>query len=202
MNGNYSNYSKFALNQSTNKWILDPVQYQIGHINFNNGQNFAEGNRVSENEPFEHTMIPEYTKVRKSTNDFRSQSYRRFEANNGNFNPNEATDNTDLWYYGGDLGGGKAHNLQEYQHIILPEVQRGGLNTTNMVKYSWNDSDKCKIFNYNVKNNEVPGPGLGDSVNNIYSFDSGYTRSIGIQNQREGSMPYSVTQDNVVGTDF
>jgi len=183
-----SQYNGYSLNKAPVNWILDPVQYQVKEINYS-------GNKPS-NYQFEHTGIPEYTTVKRSVNDLTTQSYRRFQANTGDFNPNEAKDNSDLWYY--STNGGASLNVQEYQHIIFPESQRGGLNTKNMVKYSWNDSNKCQLFNYNSKNNLVPGPGLGDSVNNIYSFDSNYVRNVLSSNPREGSMPYPNNMDDNV----
>lgn len=181
----YSNFNKYSLGESPVHWILDPVQFQVKPINYDKGTD-------SDNYRFEHTGISEYTKVKKSVNDLRAQDYHRFQANEGFFNPREGTDNTDLWYY--NSTGGPALNVQEYRHIILPEAQRGGMNTAQMVKHSWNDPGRCEQFNYNTRNNYKPGPGLPDSINNVYQFDSNYLRSIKTMNTREGSMPYP---DNV-----
>jgi len=170
-------FNKFTLGEAPVNWILDPVQYQIKPINY----------KSVTNDTFEHTGISEYTKTKKSVNDIRAQDYHRFQANEGFFNPKQSKD---LWYY--DSKGGPALNVQEYQHIILPESQRGGLNTSQLVKHSWNEPGRCQQFNYNTRNNYIPGPGLQDSIGNIYQFDSNYLRSIKTISQREGSMPYPI----------
>jgi hypothetical protein len=158
-------------------------------------------------------LLPSYTQVKRSQNDVPAQDYHRFLANNGYFNANEGTNNTDLWYYGANnvlnsLGySGPAVNVQEVNHIIFPEPQRGGLDTRNLTKYStvnsspinnkvsWenqnkvvvNNDQRCKLFNYNngytVDKEKIP-------FETVYSFDSNYCRSIGINSPFEGSMPF------------
>ena len=155
---------------------------------------------------FEH-LLPAYTATKKSVNDFPAQSYHRFLANDGYFNPSEGFDNSDLWYYSADREAekngiaGAALNVQSPNHIIFPEPQRGGLNSSNLAKYSWenrnntnseswesqngmniNNDSRCEFFNYNT---HTPVP-----FNKVYSFDSNYCRSIGISSPTSGSMPF------------
>jgi hypothetical protein len=135
-------------------------------------------------------------------------------ANQGYFNPNEANNNTDLWYYGAaenrfaDIGlTGAPLNVQEVNHIIFPEAQRGGLNSSNLAKYSWvntqgpkqmvswegrnshaiDNNKNCEFFNFN---NTYSKNFNGRPVNEVYSFDSEYCRSIGISSPTSGSMPF------------
>jgi hypothetical protein len=175
----YSNFNKYTLGESPVNWVLDSVQYQVKPINYS---------VPTDNERFEHTGISEYTKTKKSINDLRAQDYHRFQSNEGFFNAREPTDKSDLWYYRST--GGPALNVQEYQHIILPESQRGGLNTNQMIKQSWNEPGRCNQFDYNTRNNYNPGAGLPDSIGSVYQFDSNYLRSIKTISPREGSMPY------------
>jgi hypothetical protein len=158
-------------------------------------------------------LLPAYTATKKSVNDFTAQSYHRFQANDGYFNPNESTNNTDLWYYGADSiamrnephVAGAPLNVQEINHIVFPEAQRGGLDSRNVSKYSWTnvgpkqmnlswesqnehivDNNKnCQFFNYNsgYTGKQVP-------FNEAYKFDSNYVRNIGIAGPYEGSMPF------------
>ena len=97
-------------------------------------------------------------------------------------------------------------NVQEPNHIILSEVQRGGLNTSNLAKYStvtqqkridktsWSsenfvsiDNDEnCKFFDYNSRYS-----GYTPTLDKAYFFDSGYTRKIGITASQSGSTPFA-----------
>lgn len=223
-----SQFKSYELNKATNYYTLDPFQYSITKFKYNlpgSPSNPLDGlNKISvgkndfQNDPgliykdvdFER-LLPAYTSTKKSVNDFPAQSYHRFEANEGYFNPNESLDNRDLWYYGADdiarrngLGGA-ASNVQEIKHIIFPEPQRGGLNSRNLSKYSWvnttvkpneswesqnlqpvNNDTNCQFFNYNNGYSKEPHT----DVNKAYTFDSDYCRSIGINAPTSGSMPF------------
>jgi len=215
-------FKSYQLNQASNYWTLDPFQYSITKFDYHlpNGKSTdsvasSSGSDIYKNDPglvyknvnFEK-LLPAYTAEKKSVNDFPAQSYHRFEANDGYFNPKESLDNSDLWYYGADnnsrtngLGiAGAPLNVQEVNHIIFPEAQRGGTDSRNLTKYSWNNNmptesqplkvnnDKnCQFFNYNsgysTDRNEQP-------FNNVYNFDSDYCRQIGISPEYTGSMPF------------
>jgi len=227
-----SQFRSYELNKASNFWTLDPFQYSITKFKYNiPGQDTSSGpsdglNKVIvgqndfQNDPgliyrnvnFEK-LLPAYTSTKKSVNDFPAQSYHRFQANEGYFNPNESLDNSDLWYYGADaiarrnndVAGG-ALNVQEVKHIIFPEPQRGGLDSRNISKYSWvntapkemngswesankkpvDNNTNCQFFNYN---NGYTGEQHTD-FNQVYSFDSDYCRNIGISAPYNGSMPY------------
>jgi hypothetical protein len=221
-------FKSYELNAASNYWTLDPFQYSITKFQFNfpDGREVDTSNSVTVNQNdfqnypglvyrdvnFEN-LLPSYTQTKRSVNDFPAQSYHRFEANDGYFNPNESNDNSDLWYYGADENAlkngvglaGNAVNVQETNHIIFPEAQRGGLDSRNVAKYSWspgnikqvgdfswegqnaipvNNNERCEFFNWNNKysTNFVPS---------VYSFDSDYCRDIGISPPTSGSMPYS-----------
>jgi hypothetical protein len=133
-------------------YTLSPYQYKVN--NNNNGLQYKGVN-------FDE-FLPRNTAVKKSVNDFSAQSYHRFLANDGYFNPNN--DKSDLWY--NNNTGGAQLNVQDTRHIILEEAQRGGLDTRNLAKYS---------PNYYCYNNR------GDSdVDRVYTFDAEYCRQIGI----------------------
>lgn len=249
-----SQFKSYELNSAINYYLLDPFQYSITKFDYSNpdvvpgalplmgrtggtGGTGPNGNCVDinssdfKNDPglvykgvnFEN-LLPAYTAVKKSANDFPAQSYHRFLANDGYFNPMESIDNSDLWYYGADKRfdksgfSGAGLNVQEVNHIIFPESQRGGLNSSNLAKYSstndysstlssgqpinnvnnkssWelmneypiNNNVNCQFFNYN--NNYVNGSNV--PFNKAYSFDSNYTRYIGISSPTSGSMPFA-----------
>jgi len=226
-------FKTYELNKAINYYLLDPFQYSITKFDYaspnvvpeslskgpiiekNNNCN-SIGQKDFKNDPglvyknvnFEE-LLPAYTSVKKSVNDFPAQSYHRFLANDGYFNPNESTNNTDLWYYGAAKNTtgvtGADLNVQEVKHIIFPEPQRGGLNSSNLAKYSWintnnqvgeswesqnkhniNNNSNCEFFNYNsTYSNEFSRP-----FNKVYSFDSDYCRYIGISPPTSGSMPF------------
>ena len=221
-------FKSYELNAASNYWTLDPFQYSITKFDFYfpDGRTVNEDNKVSvsdfERDPglvyhdvnFEK-LLPSYTSTKRSVNDFPAQSYHRFEANDGYFNPNESNDNGDLWYYGADriakdngIGlAGNAVNVQEVRHIIFPEPQRGGLDSRNVAKYSWapgnvrqigdfswegqnvfpiNNDERCQFFNWNNGYSELNVP-----FNKVYGFDSDYCRDIGISSPMQGSMPFS-----------
>jgi hypothetical protein len=234
-------FKSYELNKAVNYYLLDPFQYAITKFDYadpdvvpgaisqiaqnisGRGNNCAIfGQKDYKNDPglvykdvnFE-LLLPAYTATKKSVNDFPAQSYHRFTANEGYFNPNEGNNNTDLWYYGAaenrfaDIGlTGAPLNVQEVNHIIFPEPQRGGLNSTNLAKYSWvntqspkqmyswearnthaiNNNQRCEFFNYN---NTYSKNFNGRPVDEVYSFDSNYCRSIGISSPTSGSMPFS-----------
>jgi hypothetical protein len=215
-------FKSYELNKAVNYYLLDPFQYSITKFDYNipgkesvntDCQTFDQ--KDFKNDPglvykgtnFEK-LLPAYTSTKKSVNDFPAQSYHRFLANEGYFNPNESIDNSDLWYYGAEKNknaniglSGAGLNVQELQHIIFPEPQRGGLNSTNLAKYSWantyttpneswgsqneksvNNDTNCEFFNYNTHRPV--------SFNKVYSFDSNYCRYIGINPPHSGSMPF------------
>ena len=232
-------FKSYELNKAVNYYILDPFQYAITKFDFANpevvpgalpdqptqqignpdcatfGQNDYKNDPglVYKGVNFEK-LLPAYTSTHKSVNDFTAQSYHRFTANEGYFNPNEANNNTDLWYYSAaanrfaDIGlTGAPLNVQEVNHIIFPEPQRGGLNSSNLAKYSWvntqapkqnisweaknskgiNNDNNCEFFNYN---NTYSNSFNGRPIDQVYSFDSDYCRSIGISPPTSGSMPF------------
>lgn len=219
-------FKSYQLNQASNFWTLDPFQYSITKFNYNIPSKPKQPpSQVQElkNDPgliyrdvdFEK-ILPSFTQTKKSVNDFRAQDYHRFEANDGYFNPKESLDNTDLWYYGASQNArnngfgfaGKALNVQELNHIIFPEPQRGGLDTKNLAKYSWsnytpvtntesweskqafavNNNSNCEFFNYNTGYTQDR---TTQPFENVYQFDSNYCRKIGISGPYEGSMPFN-----------
>jgi hypothetical protein len=220
-----SQFRSYELNKASNYWTLDPFQYSITRFDFNtpsDGLNKVRaGKNDFENDPglvykdvdFEQ-LLPAYTSTKRSVNDFPAQSYHRFQANEGYFNPNESNDNHDLWYYGADeiakrnnQVAGAALNVQEVKHIIFPEPQRGGLDSRNLAKYSWtstppardneswgsqnkqpvDNSINCDFFNYN-SGYKIPAH---TDVDKVYQFDSDYCRNIAIASPNNGSMPYN-----------
>ncbi len=225
-----SQFKSYELNQAVNYYLLDPFQYSITKFDYHfpdGRKNKSEGFSDFKNDPglmykdvdFDR-LLSLYTSTKKSVNDFPAQSYHRFEANEGYFNPKESVNNSDLWYYGSDRNAkengigiaGPALNVQEINHIVFPEPQRGGTNSRQLSKYSWSNTvpnpsiawgssqakpvdntQNCRFFNYNtgytVDKNKEP-------VNKVYSFDSDYCRSIGINDQYNGSMPFNPTRIN------
>jgi len=225
-----SQFNNYELNQATNYYTLDPFQYSITKFDYSlpDGQSTAQTNPETvssvdyKNDPgliyrgvnFEK-LLPSFTATKKSVNDFPAQSYHRFEANDGYFNPRESADSHDLWYYGAcdnarmnDYNiAGAPLNVQEVNHIIFPEAQRGGTDSRNLAKYSWSNfedkrygsfeetivkgatnNQRCQFFNYNsgytTDRNKQP-------FNRVYSFDSNYVRDIGISPLLSGSMPFN-----------
>jgi hypothetical protein len=211
-----SQFKSYELTEASNYYTLDPFQYSITRFQYNlpedikSNLNSPNVGLVYKQVDFEK-ILPSYTAEKKSVNDFPAQSYHRFNANEGYFNPGESVDNSDLWYYGADKIAkmnsgisGAALNVQEVNHIIFPEAQRGGLNTQSLAKYSWsptiakdstsiksweeentipvNNDNNCKFFNYN-SNLSVP-------FDKVYSFDSNYCRQIGTNSPTNGSMPF------------
>jgi hypothetical protein len=212
-----SQFKSYELTKASNYWTLDPFQYSITKFQYNlPGQVKSEAginNGLKYKQIDFEKLLPSYTAEKKSVNDFPAQSYHRFNANEGYFNPNEPNDNSDLWYYGANKIAnrnegiaGAALNVQEVNHIIFPEAQRGGLNTQSLAKYSWspgikspeindsiksweqentipvNNESKCKFFNYNSKQDV--------NFNQVYQYDSDYCRQIGISSPQNGSMPF------------
>ena len=213
-------FLSYELNKAPNYWTLDPFQYSITKFKFNLPNEQAgevsqnDSGLIYRNVDFEK-LLPAYTAAKKSVNDFPAQSYHRFQANDGYFNPNESRDNSDLWYYSADKIAmrnephiaGPALNVQEVKHIVFPEAQRGGLDTRNVSKYStvdtpvkqfggsWesenqkpvDNSQNCAFFNYNSRSySNYEVP-----FNKVYSFDSNYVRDINIAGPYEGSMPFN-----------
>jgi hypothetical protein len=217
-------FKSYQLNQATNYYLLDPFQYSVTKFDYNlpGGIRAQPSGEVDNSNDYKNDpgliyrgvnfekLLPSYTSARKSVNDFPAQSYHRFEAGNGYFNPQESVDNTDLWYYGADKtngigAAGAALNLQEVNHIIFPEAQRGGTDSRNLAKYSWsnftppqnvswesqggiksvNNETNCEFFNYNSRYNGYKQP-----FDKVYSFDSDYCRDIAISGPFEGSMPF------------
>ena len=215
-------FPSYRLNSAINHYLLDPFQYSITKFDYYlpDGESTNRPTGVDSND-FENdpgliyrqvdfdTLLPSFTSVKKSVNDFRAQDYHRFMANDGYFNPQEGKDNSDLWYYGAqrpDNIQGAPLNVQEVRHIIFPEAQRGGTDTKNLAKYSWtsqlpkrdttswesnndrpvDNGQNCQFFNYNngYKNQ------FDKTFDKVYQFDSNYTRNIGISSPDSGSMPF------------
>jgi len=227
-------FRSYELNGAVNYYLLDPFQYSITKFDYRlpNGQQTNKNNGINQNDlknspgliyrsvNFDK-LLPAYTAVKKSVNDFPAQDYHRFLANDGYFNPNEGKDNKDLWYYGADeisqksnLVGGPALNVQEVDHIIFPEPQRGGTNTQNLAKYSWtsklpmkdttswesinykpvDNNQNCEFFNYNngySTSTDSFKNQFNKSFDKVYNFDSEYCRNIGILGPKSGSMPFA-----------
>jgi hypothetical protein len=217
-------FKSYELNGAINYYLLDPFQYSITKFDYRlpDGQytNESKNNQglIYKDVDFD-TLLPRFTATKKSVNDFPAQSYHRFLANDGYFNPNEGKNNTDLWYYGADqirqsnnLVGGAPLNVQEVNHIIFPEPQRGGTNTQNLAKYSWtsklpqrdstswesinytpvDNNQNCSFFNFNngyTSSADSFKNKFNKSFNNVYLFDSNYCREIGILAPKSGSMP-------------
>jgi hypothetical protein len=194
-------FNSYELNNAINTYTLDPYQYNITRFDYKSDKPNTDG-LIYQDVDFDK-LLPTYTAASKSVNDFPAQSYHRFMANEGYFNPTETEKNNgDLWYYGATQVGA-ALNVQEVAHIIFPEAQRGGTNSQNLAKYSWtsnkpkvdttswesinyrkiNNDSNCEFFSYNTNL-----PKLSDSV---YSFDSNYCRNIGINAPGQGSMPFA-----------
>ena len=206
-------FNGYNLTSAINQYTLDPFQYSITKFKYriNDLQDPVLEEHISQkdfqNNPglvyrgadFEK-LLPSYTSAKKSVNDFPAQSYHRFMANEGYFNPNEGKDNSDLWYY--HASGGPALNVQEPNHIIFPEAQRGGVNSSNLVKYSWTSKFPQKQNlswenqNYKPVNNDQNGAyfswntQLPKDFNSVYQFDSNYCRNIQINGPEEGSLPF------------
>lgn len=223
-------FKSYELNAAINHYTLDPYQYSITKFDYvdpsvvpgtndsNTKRYLLNHNKTTSGLVYQdidvQDILSAYTATKKSENSYRTMDYHRFLANDGFFNPNEGTDNTDLWYYGADKinqesigNGGAPLNVQEVNHIIFPEPQRGGLNSSLVAKYSWenyaapvdktswesqntfaiNNDENCQAFNYNTDyrvDNTLP-------FNKVYSFDSNYVRSIGISAPKSGSMPFA-----------
>jgi len=215
-------FKSYELNGAINTYLLDPFQYKITKFNYSavpsgddnpvygtllNKSTF--GKIVTTNKGLEYsgtdfdTLLPEYTSVKKSAKDIKALSYHQFLANDGYFNPNEASDNSDLWYYGADNNmktnqgfSGPTLNQQDPTHIIFPEPQRGGLGTRNLVKYSSannpgntnntnvnNLQNTCTNFNWNTKDNAQ------NNFGEVYKYDSNYIRNLGISSLKSGTLP-------------
>lgn len=219
-------FPSYELNSAVNHYLLDPFQYNITKFDYflpngkpTNSEVKPDYGLVYKDIDFDK-LLPAFTATSKSVNDFPAQDYHRFLANDGYFNPNEGTDNKDLWYYGAtkianENGGvaGAPLNVQEVNHIIFPEAQRGGTNTQTLAKYSWsskfptkdttswesinytpvNNDFNCEFFNYNY--GYTPSADsfkhkFNKSFDKVYSFDSNYLRNIGTIGPQEGSMPF------------
>jgi len=229
-------FRSYELNSAVNYYLLDPFQYSITKFDYYlpdgqstnkrgddgvNSKDFKnDPGLIYRNVDFD-TILPTFTAVKKSANDVTAMDYHRFLANEGYFNPNEGTNNKDLWYYGADqIGqsngyvGGAPLNVQETNHIIFPEPTRGGTNTQLLAKYSWtskvpqrdttswesinytpiDNSQNCEFFNYNrgyTTSSDSFKNQFNNSFDKVYSFDSNYLRGIGITPPDEGSMPYA-----------
>jgi len=216
-------FKSYQLNGAINHYLLDPFQYTITKFDYylpsgqaTKKQTDSISGLVYKNVDFD-TILPSFTAVKKSVNDFPAQDYHRFLANDGYFNPQEATNNTDLWFYGAEQSGqpsGPAVNVQEVNHIIFPEAQRGGTDTKNLAKYSWtsnlpkrdttswesinyqpvDNTQNCSFFNYNngyTTSSDSFKNQFNKSFEKAYQFDSNYTRSIGISGPQSGSMPFA-----------
>jgi len=223
-------FKSYELNKAVNYYTLDPFQYSITKFDYNVPGKSAVSSPGIDQKDFKYDpglvyrgvdfekLLPSFTSEKKSVNDFPAQSYHRFLANEGYFNPGESTNNTDLWYYGADSNSrtngigaaGAPLNVQEVNHIIFPEPQRGGTNTQQMSKYSWTSSDtkyindkvswesenyqpvdnsqNCEFFNYN---SGYSNPQQHNNFNQVYSFDSNYLRSINVNPSYRGSMPFN-----------
>ena len=207
-------FKSYELTEAQNFWTLDPYQYSITKFSYKLPGDIPNesGNEglMYKNIDFEK-LLPSFTGTKRSVNDFPAQSYHRFLANDGYFNPKESLDNSDLWYYGADqiarqtdALAGAPLNVQEINHIVFPEPQRGGLDTRNLTKYSstpqtvngntsWesenyipvNNDSNCVFFNYNSRNTRPT------QLDKVYSFDSNYCRDIRISGPYEGSMPFN-----------
>ena len=163
-------YNTYTTTKAINEWVLDPHQYSITKFKFSNKlQGSSEGLIYSDVDL--KSFDSEYDLDRRSSKDISALSYRRFTNGNGDFE----IDNKNLWYHN-NTGGAKL-NVQEPKHIILTESQRGGLNTSNLVKYSSLYNDTCGNFNYNNRYSS----GM-ESQFNPYVFDSEYCKKIKISN--------------------
>lgn len=225
-------FKSYELNKAVNYYTLDPFQYNITKFQYYlpggepTNKNTGIPSKDFKNDPglvykdinFEK-LLPTFTGEKKSAKDLRALDYHRFEANNGYFNPKEAVNNTDLWYFGAnDISNnsafkiaGKQLNVQETKHIIFPEPERGGTNTQLLTKYSWaphfskksqgddisweskNDTSTDKFVNTNCSFfnfNTRNYDAFNDSFDEVYSFDSNYCRNIGISSKSQGVMPY------------
>lgn len=121
-------------------------------------------------------LLPVYSRTLRSANDFSGLSFGRFESGDGYFVPGQTTLTSQVW---------AKTDVQQPRHVILPEAQRGGLHSRQLVKESWN-TPNCRDFSFNARY------GLGPrSFNDVYKYNSDYCRGIGISSEQQGSMPYS-----------
>jgi len=220
-------FKSYELAGAINHYLLDPFQYNITKFDYflpngepTNKQTEPQQPGLNYRDVNFDTLLPSYTAVKKSANDLTAMDFHRFLANEGYFNPNEGTNNTDLWYYGAnDIAksnnnvGGAQLNVQEVNHIIFPEPTRGGTNSQLLAKYSWtskvpkkdttswesinytpiDNSQNCEFFNYNrgyTTSSDSFKYQNDKSFDKVYSFDSNYLRGIGVTPPNEGSMPY------------
>lgn len=184
------------ITEAINDYLLSPYQYSITRFDFDGNNKHIIDNGLKYNTNGTNGLNylrATNTKVNRSENDFSAQSYDRFESDDGEFNPLQTTlNNKDLWNNGAnlikrDFGlGGADLTPQVTEHIIFPEVQRGGLNSTSLAKYSWNNElinndENCKFFDYKYSNSRK-----------VVFHDSDYVRKIGISRPDSGSMPFNI----------
>lgn len=211
-------FNSYQVNGAINYYLLDPFQYSITQFDYTlpNGKT-NENSKISNGLVYRDVdfdkLLPAFTSVNRSVNDVPAQDYHRFLANDGYFNPREASDNTGLWYYGAEENKGAALNVQEVNHIIFPEAQRGGTDTKNLAKYSWtsrnpkpdttsweainyrtvDNTQNCSFFNFNngySTSSDSFKNQFNKQFDKVYQFDSNYTRTIGISAPESGSMPF------------
>jgi hypothetical protein len=156
------------------------MQYSITKFNFKSNKINDSGISGLVYKDVDFLILPEtYDLDKRSSKDISALSYSRFLSGNGEFNPEQTTDNNkDLWY--STAIDGPKLTVQEPNHIILTESQRGGLNTSNLVKYSLLKPEECVNFNYNQRYHDLSPEQTTPESWNPYIFDSEYCKKIGI----------------------
>jgi len=154
-------FNSYELNTAINYYLLSPYQYSLNKpLYFTQTGTALDGVTygMQYSSTYYDVLLPTDTGAKKSVNDYPSQSYNRFQSGDGEF----STTNDKLWYKEGSINGGVGLNPQETEHIILTENNRGGLNTSQFIKYSL-DETNCKSIYYN---NRTPF----DDVNKFINF--------------------------------
>jgi hypothetical protein len=164
-------YPSYLNSLAQSEWISDKIQYPQVPLSLEYYKNA------------DIKSIDTYDLDRHSSKDISALSYSRFLSGNGDINysccfnmQNDenklGNQNKELWYY--NANGGAELTPQNVNNIILIEAQRGGVNTSNLVKYN-NKYGDCNMFDYNSKYSN----NVFDNTS-PYEFDYSYLQKIHI----------------------
>jgi len=192
-------YSQWHVNQTAvDDWVHDPVRNPyvqvltnskkmpwVSTMNVDSAKSQLTNAQKKNNEQWPlqkfldtgKSLLPVYSRVSKSANDFSGLSFGRFQSGDGYFSSDQNSTNSQnrIW---------ATTDVQQPRHIIQAESQRGGLHSSQLVKESWN-TPNCTDFSFNSRYM------LGDrEMNEVYKYNSNYCRNIGISSEQQGSMPY------------